>query len=145
MGKGSAPRSGRYVKTSKDDKTSQEKYADNWDAVFGKELIIEARYPPDESVRPAPQIAETPCPRCNCCLRQKFDCNCGAVHDDYCVNCDRFVSIPPPDHIELSEIDRRCDFGRFPHEHSQEEKLKRIDEYIRKVRDFGTTLGGDEN
>jgi hypothetical protein len=36
MGKGSAPRHGKYDKPSASDRSPQEKYAANWDVIFGK-------------------------------------------------------------------------------------------------------------
>lgn len=51
---------------------------------------------------------------------------CGAVHDDYCDNCGRWVSLPATEHATLSEVDAVCEHGRAPHEHPSAEKIARI-------------------
>lgn len=77
-----------------------------------------------------PTIGATPCPRCGCHLVSLFECNCGEVHGDYCVNCGRSTSLSPSEHVNLSPVDVRCDAGPVIHEHSEEEKGKRIAAWI---------------
>lgn len=88
-----------------------------------------AGWDPDYNERdhaPAVCLADLACPKCGCHMRQHFDCNCGAVHDDYCLNCGRFVSLPADESIELEVIDVRCAAGRCPHDHPAEERAARI-------------------
>lgn len=75
-------------------------------------------------------LRSTPCPRCGCYLAAHFKCNCGEVHSDYCVNCNRWVDLPPGKHVELDEIDAPCDVGPVPHEHPMEEKSARLAAYF---------------
>lgn len=81
---------------------------------------------------PATVVGETPCPRCGCYLTRHFECGCGEVHDDYCVNCGRWVSLAPTEHVELS-IDAACTAGRVPHVHSAAEKRASIDAYFKSI------------
>ena len=78
-------------------------------------------------------ISDKPCPRCGCYLIKEFKCNCGAVHDNHCVNCGRWASLPPTEHVELGPTDARCDAGPVEHEHSVAEKRARIRRFFEKA------------
>ena len=80
-------------------------------------------------------VSDTACPRCGCHLVKHFECGCGKVHDDYCGNCGRFVSLAPDKHIELGLYDVRCETGPVQHEHSEEEKSQRLSAALKKLRD----------
>jgi hypothetical protein len=73
-------------------------------------------------------LAPKPCTCCGCFLTYEFECNCGQVHSDVCLNCNRFADMqhqsvealnaeweaefpgdPPPD--------TRCTAGAVEHEH----------------------------
>lgn len=77
-------------------------------------------------------LNDRPCPRCGCYLRAHFACNCGEVHSDYCANCNRWIDLPPNEHITLDEIDEPCTRGSIPHEHSRAEKADRIQAFVRR-------------
>lgn len=75
------------------------------------------------------------CPRCGCHVRKHFECNCGEVHDDYCLNCGRWCSLGVAEHVELDQLlDAPCERGAVMHEHPSEEKTTRIDRYLRNIR-----------
>lgn len=78
------------------------------------------------------KISNTACPRCQCHLVSHFECDCGEVHSDYCVNCRRWLDLGPTEHIELSEIDVACSAGPVDHAHLEEEKIARIDAFFSK-------------
>ncbi len=82
---------------------------------------------------PGVKIGAAPCPRCGCYLINHFECGCGTVHDDCCVNCGRWVSLAQTEHVELSGIDARCTVGPVIHEHSEDEKAARIERYMQHV------------
>jgi|GEM_PF-5418914 len=79
-------------------------------------------------------VCKPACPRCGCYLTSHFECGCGACKDDYCVNCGRFRSLGPDEHVELSPFDAICPFGAVPHEHSRDEKHSRMAEYMLSAR-----------
>lgn len=79
-------------------------------------------------------LRPTPCPKCGCHMARTFECGCGAVHDDYCVNCGRFVSVPPDRSTELTEVDARCPCGPVQHDHPPEEKSARVQAFYEKIR-----------
>jgi hypothetical protein len=80
------------------------------------------------------KLLTAPCPRCGCYVAKHFDCNCGAVHDDYCINCGRWVSLPSDQYTTLTELDEACEKGAVLHEHSDEEKKHRLDAFYARVR-----------
>ena len=65
-------------------------------------------------------VRDTPCAKCGCYAAKHFECNCGEVHGDYCVNCGRFVNAHSPP--VLGVHDRRCKHGAVPHDHPWSEK-----------------------
>lgn len=90
-------------------------------------------------------LVPKPCPRCSCQLRANFTCGCGACADDYCVNCGRFASLSDAEHTELSPLDERCSHGAQPHEHPDEAKAARVQQWFTEMlaKSGGETLGGD--
>lgn len=79
------------------------------------------------------RLAGEECPRCGCWCVRNFECGCGEVHSDYCVNCGRFTSLARDEHVKLSEVDVRCARGRELHDHDEGEKLARIDDWQNRV------------
>lgn len=65
-------------------------------------------------------VRDAPCAGCGCYAAKHFECNCGEVHSDYCVNCGRFVDADSPP--VLSVHDRRCKHGAVVHDHPWSEK-----------------------
>lgn len=80
------------------------------------------------------RLSAVACPRCACHMVREFECNCGEVHGDHCVNCGRWVALQVSEHVELSEIDARCDRGAVEHDHSVEERAERITQFFTRVR-----------
>jgi hypothetical protein len=66
---------------------------------------------------PELRLVDGPCPRCGCHMVRLFDCDCGEVHSDYCVNCGRFTSLGATEHTEMSEYDAPCVKGLVMHDH----------------------------
>ena len=87
------------------------------------------------------QINTVACPRCGCWLKKEFDCNCGQVHDDYCGNCGRWVSLPPTEHVELSNFNDPCTAGPVMHEH----RPLTEDEFKRRWRAKVKAYGGEKS
>lgn len=81
-------------------------------------------------------LNDVACPRCGCWLKKNFECGCGAVHSDYCVNCGRFTTLPPYQTLELCEGfgQARCEKGPVMHNHPPEERAERIKAYFEKVK-----------
>jgi hypothetical protein len=71
-------------------------------------------------------LSEKPCPRCKCHMQAVFKCGCGQIHDNFCVNCNRFVSLADDKAIELSIFDNECSFGHEYHDHPPSERGRRI-------------------
>jgi hypothetical protein len=67
----------------------------------------------------AAKVNDKACPRCGCFMVKHFDCNCGEVHGDYCLNCGRWASLKPNEHVKLSEFDTRCEKGAVEHTHEE--------------------------
>lgn len=65
-------------------------------------------------------VRDIPCDRCGCYAAKHFECGCGEVHGDYCVNCGRFVDADSPPVLGL--FDQRCEVGAVPHDHPWSEK-----------------------
>lgn len=80
----------------------------------------------------APQavLHDVPCPRCGCHLRKHFACGCGAVHSDYCANCNRWADLGPTEFVTLEEPDAVCTVGKVPHEHTEVEALERLNHFF---------------
>ncbi len=76
---------------------------------------------------PELRLVDGPCPRCGCHMVRLFDCDCGEVHSDYCVNCGRFTSLGATEHTEMSEYDAPCVKGMMMHDHPSSEQVARID------------------
>lgn len=81
------------------------------------------------------RLNAAPCFRCGCHLAKAFDCFCGAVHDDHCVNCGRWLSLPPEDALDLGLIDELCTAGPVDHQHTSEEKERRIAAVFARVKE----------
>lgn len=82
-------------------------------------------------------LHDSSCPRCGCHQRRHFECGCGAVHDDYCDNCNRWSSLPANEHVELSELDAPCSAGKADHVHTEAEKSARIDAMFNRIKNRG--------
>ncbi len=89
---------------------------------------------------PDTKLNDKPCPKCGCYLIANFNCFCGEVHSDYCVNCGRWTELQPNQYINFTPIlDERCSIGRVYHEHSEKEKSNRLRayfEYMKKSREL---------
>lgn len=61
------------------------------------------------------------CPRCGCWMAHKFECNCGAVHANCCLNCGRYTAPSLSRDQYVSEEDKRyctpCTAGPVEHQH----------------------------
>lgn len=80
------------------------------------------------------KLANTGCPRCGCYMTHSFDCNCGAVHSDTCVNCGRFTHFDVTEHTQMAEGDIRCPHGAVEHEHPPEEQAARLKAFFDVAR-----------
>lgn len=62
------------------------------------------------------------CPRCGCWMVHKFECNCGAVHANCCLNCGRYTAPSLSRDQYVSEEDKRyctpCTVGPVEHQHN---------------------------
>jgi len=72
-------------------------------------------------VKKPPRINDEPCPRCGCFVVRHFECNCGQVHADTCINCGRytFPALARDEYTTLSEFDVACTAGPVMHEHTE--------------------------
>lgn len=66
-------------------------------------------------------IADVACSECGCFEQEVFNCNCGAVHANYCSLCGKFPSSKPTDPKPI------CTKGRVAHTHTLEERMARHD------------------
>ena len=85
------------------------------------------------------KLQPTPCQRCGCHMTWYFKCGCGQVHGDVCGNCGLRRPLQgettPEKYLTLSAIDVMCEAGTSMHEHSSEEKSKRIDAFFNRCRE----------
>jgi hypothetical protein len=58
------------------------------------------------------KVATEPCVACGCHLVSTFECNCGAVHGDYCENCGGFLGLD-------MWWSGRCTAGAVEHVHTR--------------------------
>ena len=70
------------------------------------------------------KVATEPCVACGCHLVSTFECNCGAVHGDYCENCGGFLNMPhDPIETENEGLEMwwagRCTAGAVDHVHAR--------------------------
>lgn len=62
------------------------------------------------------------CPRCGCFMAEHFECNCGAMHGDHCLNCGRYTAPTLTRDQYVSEEDKAyvtpCTLGPVEHMHA---------------------------
>jgi len=68
-------------------------------------------------------LSDQPCSACGCHQAFVFECNCGAVHNDVCYNCGKYVGIEHrPIEVSNAGLDMwwagRCGEGAKEHTHT---------------------------
>ena len=77
------------------------------------------------------------CPRCSCWMARKFECNCGAIHANCCLNCGRYTAPSLSRDQYVSEEDKQfcapCTAGPVEHAHDAEERAQKVEEFFAEM------------